>query len=210
MNDQSTRVGKIARLPAKIREEVNMRLHDGQTASKIIAWLHSVPEVLTILDEQFKEDPVSAQNISEWRAGGYKDWLARRDRVDNLKLLSSYAFDLAKAGGSVSDGAAAIAGGRLLEMLETADEKTVGGLASALATLRSSEASSLNAQTNRARLEQREREIGLEEQKFQRQTAALFVKWARTPEAQAILGSREAEAVQMEKLVQLMFGERPQ
>ena len=45
------RNGKIARLPAKIREELNRRIHDGEGGTKLLAWLHSQEAVLAILDE---------------------------------------------------------------------------------------------------------------------------------------------------------------
>jgi hypothetical protein len=35
-----TRVGKIARLPANIREEINQRLSQGALAKDLIAWLN--------------------------------------------------------------------------------------------------------------------------------------------------------------------------
>lgn len=49
MNKQRPLVGKTARLPALIREQLNRRLHDGQPASLILPWLNSlapVPEIL--------------------------------------------------------------------------------------------------------------------------------------------------------------------
>ena len=45
--------GKIGRLPLALREQVNRRLHDGQTAKSIADWLNGLPEVQTILAEQF-------------------------------------------------------------------------------------------------------------------------------------------------------------
>ena len=209
MSDESTRRGKIARLPAAIREEVCRRLHDGQTGPKIIGWLHTLPEVLAVLDEHFGEQPINEQNMTEWRQGGYQDWLARREKVENLKQLSGYAFELAKAGGSVSEGAAAVAGGKILEFLEAADEDKLVGLSLALAKLRDSEAKTLAARTAEANLKRKDRQLDLDERKFQRTTAEMFLKWAQSPEAQAILASGDTKAVQMDKLVQLMFGDRP-
>jgi hypothetical protein len=209
MSDETTRRGKIARMPAAIRAEVCARLHDGQTAPKIIAWLHTLPEVLTVLDEHFHEQPLNEQNITEWRQGGYQDWLAKREKVENLRQLSNYAFDLAKAGGSVTDGAAAVAGGKILEFLETAEEEDVVGLSIALAKLRDSEAKKMMANTAHANLERKDRQLDLDEKKYQRSTAEMFLKWAKSPEAQAIISSGEKPAVQMDKLVQLMFGDRP-
>ena len=211
MSDEpTTRRGKIARLPANVRKEVCQRLHDGQSASQIIPWLHGLPDVLRVLDEHFGEEPISPQNLSDWRKGGYQDWLRARARVDDLKQLSQYAFDLAKAGGSLTEGAAAIAGGKILTMFENLNEENIEKLIASLSSLRTSEASSMNARTNQARLAQKDREIDLEEKKFRRTTAELFIKWAQSPEAQAILGSGDTKTVQMDKLVQLFFGTAPE
>jgi len=70
-----TRNGKIARLPKKIREELNRRLEEGCTGAKLAEWLNEVPSVKKVLREQFKNQPISEQNLSQWRDGGYEDWL---------------------------------------------------------------------------------------------------------------------------------------
>lgn len=207
---ERARQGKIARLPATIRDEVNRRLHDGQSGSKIIPWLHSLPDVLRVLDEEFKEEPISASNLSEWRLGGYRDWLRQREKVESLKTLSAYASQLAGAGGSLSEGAAAIAGGKILELIESMDEENMEKLVSSLASLRSSEAAALNAKTNIAKLAQKDRELTLAEATFRRQTAELFIKWLASEEAKQIAGGSEPKRVRVDKLVQLMFGDKPE
>ncbi len=205
-----SRTGKIARLPASLREEVNIRLLDGQPARTILAWLHSQPDALRVLDEYFAEEPITPQNLSEWKQGGYRDWLVRRDKVENMKVLSIHALKLAEAAGSsVSEGAAAIAGGRILELLESSTNEELVGVSLALAKLRDADAKLITARVNKKKLGQKERELALAEARFQRQTAEQFIKWARTPEAQAILSSGESKPIQMKKLVQLMFGDRP-
>lgn len=91
-----TRKGKIARLPLAIREEVNHRLMNGEPASKILPWLNNQEAVLRVLDEHFGEEPVTPQNLSEWRQGGYADWCEKREKVSHLKELSSYARSSAR------------------------------------------------------------------------------------------------------------------
>ena len=71
------RTGKIARLPAPIREELNRHLNNGTRAKDLTAWLNQLPEVQAILAELFAGKPIREQNISEWRAGGYQDWCER-------------------------------------------------------------------------------------------------------------------------------------
>jgi hypothetical protein len=203
------RKGKIARLPAQIREEVNQRLYNGETGPRIIAWLHTQPEVLAVLDEHFGEEPITAQNLSEWRQGGYQDWLARRERVENLGVLSEYALKLAKAGGSISDGAAAIAGGKILEYLEAVEGEDTLDAAIALAKLRDGDAKMLRARVSELQLDQRERQLALEEAKFQRQTCELFLKWYDDKKAREIASSGTSTEGKVQLLIPLMFGTRP-
>ncbi len=58
------RNGKIARLPAVLREEVDRRLNDGQNGPEVRGWLNALPGVRAVLDTQFGGRPVSSQNLS--------------------------------------------------------------------------------------------------------------------------------------------------
>jgi hypothetical protein len=117
--NEATGNGKVERLPWEIREEVCRRLRDNQPGSKIIAWLHSLPEVLQVLDEYFGEEPISPQNLSNFRQGGYRRWLARQGKVDRTRELAQYAMEISKAGaGSIADGASQIMAGNILEVME--------------------------------------------------------------------------------------------
>lgn len=71
--------GKIARLPARIREEVNRRLENGERAADIVAWLNQEPVVRERMAEYFNGAPVSEQNVSWWRQGGFEDWKRRKN-----------------------------------------------------------------------------------------------------------------------------------
>jgi len=209
MSEEPTRRGKIASLPAVIREELCQRLHDGQRGPQILPWLHSLPEVQRVLNEQYGEDLINAQNLTDWRQGGFLDWKRRQEKVENLKVLSAYAGKLAQAGGSLAEGAAAIAGGKILEMLEGLDEENAETLIRSLSALRSSEASHINAKTNVERTAQKARQLDLEEAKFRRTTAEMFIKWYENQAAKEIVSSREGASVKMDRLVELMFGKKP-
>lgn len=52
-----------------------------------------------------------------------------------------------------------------------------------------------------------ERRLQLDREKFQRETAELFLKWAADQRAKEIAGSNESNAAKIERLGQLMFGE---
>ena len=85
------RTGKIARLPDPLREELNHRLKNGAHAKNLVVWLNQIPEVQAILTEFFAAKPIREQNISEWRAGGYQDWLRLQEsRVRIRDLTEEY------------------------------------------------------------------------------------------------------------------------
>ena len=69
------RNGKIAHLPETIQEQLNCRLYDNQPARVLIEWLNGLPDVQAVMARHFGGRPLSEQNISEWRQGGYKEWL---------------------------------------------------------------------------------------------------------------------------------------
>src|SRR6266568_4226814 len=81
------RTGKIARLPHDIREQLNRRLNDGEQAHSILQWLDSVPEVQAVLAAGFDGRPLNKVNLTEWRHGGYRDWLVRQDALDFVEEL---------------------------------------------------------------------------------------------------------------------------
>ena len=81
-----TRIGKIARLPHSIREQLNLKLHDGVPAKSILPWLNSLPEAKAILAD-FDNCPISKQNLSEWKQGGHRDWLLQFNAAHFLQFI---------------------------------------------------------------------------------------------------------------------------
>lgn len=89
-----TRNGKIARLPNNIREQLNVRLENNEEGQPLLDWLNSLPETREVLDEQFNGVPVSKQNLSEWRQGGYREWVVRSDLCWKVSQLSEGADEI--------------------------------------------------------------------------------------------------------------------
>ena len=52
-----TRVGKIARLPHDIREQLNQRLFNGALGPELMNWLNALPEVQQVLSDFFESSP---------------------------------------------------------------------------------------------------------------------------------------------------------
>lgn len=90
-----TRTGKIARLPLDVREELNRRLQNGEKGRKLIAWLNQHPEVKRVLSEEFGGREISEVNLSDWKKGGYLEWLGRQELLAQAQGLSSEAEELA-------------------------------------------------------------------------------------------------------------------
>src|SRR5216684_8823420 len=89
MTEHKARIGKIARLSHDIREQLNTRLRDGEPAQSILDWLNAIPRVQTVLNSQFDGHPISEQNLSEWRHGGFRDWQTRQDALTLLRALQN-------------------------------------------------------------------------------------------------------------------------
>jgi hypothetical protein len=94
-----THIGKIGRLPSKIRDAVGQRLEDGQRGVEILSWLNGLPDVQRVLREQFGGRPISKQNLSAWRNDGHVAWLARHDKRQVRQGVTETAEGLHEAAG---------------------------------------------------------------------------------------------------------------
>ena len=206
----TARRGKIARLPLRLRVELNRRIRDVQPGSEILAWINAQPVAVAVLSAQFEGAPVSPQNLSEWRDGGYAEWLDHQDKTERIRSLAKLSMDLAQAsGGDISAGSAAIAGGRLLSMIEAADEDQLTVLIDKVATLRNTEIAAGTLKLKGQRLAQQDRALTLSEKKWQVQSVELFQTWFENKQAREIAASNAGKDIKTEKLVQLFFGDRP-
>ena len=92
-----TRNGKIARLSLSLREELNERLDEGRTGKELVEWLNSLPEVQNDIRYCFRGQPISEQNLSQWRNGGYRDWQEQQERWHMLHHLREEAEQMGYA-----------------------------------------------------------------------------------------------------------------
>ena len=124
-----TRIGKIARLPNEIREELNRRLQDGEPGEDLLRWLNRLPKVRKVLAAQFGGRPINKQNLSDWRLGGYRDWeQAEEDRARIDRLTDT--IRLAKPGDE-SPLSERLAAALLVELARALDEMRDESLPSA-------------------------------------------------------------------------------
>src|SRR5262245_49118999 len=94
--------GKISRLPAHIREDLNRRLEQNIPAGEILPWLNALPEVRALLKDHFQEAPINAQNLSNWRRRGFLEWQHRTLFFDLLRETAEDAADIEATVGSIT------------------------------------------------------------------------------------------------------------
>jgi hypothetical protein len=94
----TTRNGKVARLPFEIREELNHRLLENEAVKSILEWLNADSTVRHFMETLFEGRPITEQNISEWRQGGYEEWLIYHSYLGNVSDLSENATRVALTG----------------------------------------------------------------------------------------------------------------
>lgn len=216
----STPRGKIGRLPEEIRNQVNGKIRDGQPASEILSWLNALPRVQKILDQQFNGDPINDQNLTNWRQGGFADWLRRDEKNDRLRLLAEHCRRAAESGGDVLQGSAAVAGGLLMEVIETLEpevqkemiaekpEKLVP-LMGALSSLMSARTAQERVEIAKQRTRQNDERLSLDRQKFEVVVCEKLLDWSEKPEVRKVLAGDDTS--RSEKIAQLrlaIFGDQ--
>lgn len=211
--------GKIGRLPEAIRSEVNARLRDWQPATAILTWLNSNKVVRAILNQQFNGDDINDQNLTNWRQGGYADWLRRDEKNNRLRLLAEHCRSAAESGGDVLRGSAAIAGGLLMEVIETLEpevqkeliaekpEKLVP-LMGALSSLMSARTAQERVEISKQRTRQNDERLALDRQKFEVVVCEKLLDWSERPEVRKVLAVDDTSRA--DKIAQLrlaIFGD---
>ena len=199
---------KIGRLPFAIRNELNERIRDGASGSEILTWLNAAKETRKILRD-LKSGEINAQNLTDWRSTGYKDWLEDQGQADRIRRLAEISQTLASAAGGNAAGVGCnIATAKIMDALESADEEQVADLAKALVQLRSSENAAQKVALAKEKNALAEEQLNLSRAKFERDTARLFVKWAQNKDALSIATDRKLGGDEKtERLGRLMFGD---
>ena len=199
---------KIGRLPFAIRNELNERIRDGAQGSDILLWLNGLKETKKVMRE-LKTSIVNAQNLTDWRSTGYKDWLEDQNDADRIRRLAEVSQTLAAAaGGNVAGVGCSIATAKIMDALESADDDKIADLSTALVKLRASENAAQKVALAEEKNAIQKEQLELNRAKFERDTTRLFIKWAQSKDAVALatdkrLGSDE----KTERLGRLMFGD---
>lgn len=202
----SARKGKIARLPHAIRAKINERLRDGIPQVDIVHWLNTLPEVRAVMQQCFAGADINSQNLTEWRQGGYKDWLIEVKQYDEARQTTDHArYICSSLGLDPSDALSVIITGHLVNLLSgTADLEDLAKLGPLF-----------NAVTNvkKAGIAERKIDIAAEDlqlrqKRFQRDTLELFQQWWKDERANTIMGDDTISSDEKtEMLGNIIFGE---
>jgi len=106
------RQGKIARLAAVVRDEVNRMFQDGNPYNQIIAWLR----------EQ-GHGTVTQSGLTRWRQGGYQDWLKEQARLDGMSAKREFALRIVREneGSNIHEAGLQLAASQIFELLDGID-----------------------------------------------------------------------------------------
>jgi hypothetical protein len=208
-----TRNGKIARLSRAIRDELSRRLQDGEPGVRLVAWLNGLPDTQRVLATDFGGRPISEQNLCEWKAGGYRDWLARQETLSQARELAADAKELTAAtDGRLTDHLATVLAARYAAALsgwdgEVTDEfrrtlRTLHGLCQDIVELGRGVHSGARLNLEQERLE-RERE------KTEEEVVEHFKRWAKNPEVRDWLLKDWISPEERERRIREIYGLPP-
>lgn len=187
------RTGKVARLPAELRQKINEKLYEGSSGPQIIAWLDKAGQSIT------------EQNLSEWRHGGYQDWMQSEEQMDTIRERAELALRMAQAaGGSLGSSIITRLASKIDENLSAISSENYEEIKPLLDSILMAE----KLQLERRKADQKDSEIDITRQKFQRETVQLFLKWYKDQKARDIMDMPDVAADDKTNLLgQQMFGE---
>lgn len=191
----STRTGKIARLAKPVRDQVNHWLDDGASAPAVIEKLAALGH--TGLNEQ---------NISNWRQGGYEDWLEDRARMEAIKIRAEASIEYVKmvqeSGSSLEEANALMLASQINELLQSIELTTIKELLTddprKFFDLVNAVTSQSNERTKREKLE-----LELEKHRDAMRSAAAEVQKLRDPQGNLNDAERAAIVAKVDEILGL-------
>src|SRR5438045_1885200 len=101
------RKGKVARLPKPVRDQINEMVLDGI----------SYPEILQTLGPAVAG--VNEDNLSNWKLGGFQDWLRHQQRIEHIQSKQELALDILRenVGTAIHEASRQIVAAQLCELM---------------------------------------------------------------------------------------------
>lgn len=191
MSETSKKIrrGKIARLSYETRERINAMLRDGASGPAIAAWLMNKHKV-----------SVNQTNISNWRHGGYQDWLKQQAYLDQVRERAETMRRKIEADGgqgldhSIFDVACTLADA------DISPEKA----ASALAALKVAVVSGQRIELDARKVDLSREKLELDRKRFNLKFAETFLKFYEDQNARSIAESDSSNDRKIQALLAYM------
>ncbi len=183
----TTRKGKIARLPYEIREQLNAMLRDGSPAAQINAYLVAQGH-----------PAIKDQNLTNWRQGGYQDWLKEQTRLDTIRAKHEAMRREFDAKGVAFINNAMVDAAVLLGQSDLPPDR----IATAMAAIKNSFSGSDRTKIAERRAALAEQALNLERDKF----AAAQARAAQADKAEGIVKDTALTAEQKQLRIREIFG----
>lgn len=194
------RKGKIAALPKAVREELCERLLDGQLAPEILPWVNGLPDIRARLAERWPDLPeITDGNVSEWRSGGYRDWLQDRKVMEMAQLCDRMAD---AAGQPPESLLRKVYTGRMLEMMETLEASDPAVFLSAGTTISALSAAAQREVEHKDKTRQKDTDLGLRKILVARK----FVDFYDDARARELADNARQDDAQLPLLADYMLG----
>jgi hypothetical protein len=66
-------------------------MEDGEDGAELLAWLNGLPDVQRRIKADWEGAPISKQNLSEWRLGGFREWHIHHELRNQAYNLTEHA-----------------------------------------------------------------------------------------------------------------------
>lgn len=126
------RHGKIARLKHEHRTHVNEMLRDGASAARVIAFVQKLADAGERDANGDPIEPLNDQNVTNWREGGFREWLKEQERLADMRHKREFALEIVRQneGSKLQEATLHLAASQLYEALTDFD---ISGLKELLA-----------------------------------------------------------------------------
>lgn len=204
------RYGKIASLPRELRDQLNRRLDDGEQGVRLVEWLNQLSEVQGVLARNFDGRKINEQNLTEWKAGGYRDWQARQEMLAQAREMAADAAELTTAtNGKLTDHLAAILAARYAALVANWNGEATDEFRAKLRALRELCQDIVNLRRgdhSGARLFMEQERLKGEQEKTEEELFEQFEEWARRPEVRDCLCANWLSPEERERRLRAIFG----
>ncbi|MGB8356433.1 MAG: hypothetical protein WCD79_21220 [Chthoniobacteraceae bacterium] len=210
------RNGKIARLPYDLREKINFMLQAGLTAKIVLEAINGMPKVKELLDKFFLGNSLTEQNITNWRQGGYQEWLVGRDAKSVVNQMREEAMCLNSealvGGGPITDTLATVMAARYATIIAKLDLNPQADVSRELEVFRNiiRDIRDLRKGDHTAtRLRQREARLVMDAVHKNDHIVTQFRKWMTQDKLWTILGGEYTHPDAYQRLYHFILGPVP-